>query len=122
MSCIVSKVSISDVVRANDQAQVSAMVVLEFVLAESGEVLVPGKMKHDVCVNIRPGAPERRIMRRLRSEAINRQQTYFDGIDEQCPNIFADLSEVSDTTLSINDEIELEQELLAIEHEFQSAA
>lgn len=119
MSCIIANIKISELNLHQTKTQVSADVVVTFILEDDGHDPVLGRMKHNLCIKIKKGAPKWRIMKRLKSSAENRQRAYFDGHDDGLVNIFADSD---DTSLSKEAELSLLKELLAIEQEVVTAA
>ena len=111
MSCIISKVQVFDLNYDKTKTKVSAGVKVFFTLDEEGHYLFSGEMNHNISISVRKGAPEGRIMKKLRAAAALRQHTYFEGEGDKVMNIFEN---IYDSTLSAMDEIELQKELRSI--------
>jgi len=122
MSCEITDITVSDLVRHKNRSQVMAVVYVDFILSEQGDEPLTGRTRHHVTVNVRTDAPEQRIVKRLRAQAVKSQEAFFEGDDDPGMNVFSDMCECETTSLSIDDELSLEQDLLEIEREYRSVA
>lgn len=113
---------ISRQTRSADRRTVSAVAHTDFKFYYEQQ-WVEVRHKSEIEVHVRPHAPERRVLKKLKAAAWADACSYMDGNDVSDENIFSDIWDAPPQThLSDEQEYELQEELAEIAREISPAS